>query len=66
MSTVLADKLDIVISLVVGIVITLYGFGKLGTHRGHSPDPRQNRFAKLAKWLGPLLIVLSAIRLLLK
>ncbi len=64
MAAGLADKLDIVISLVAGVVATLYGFGVIGKPQGGSPSARGAQFLKLAKWLGPLLIVISAVRLL--
>jgi hypothetical protein len=62
MSTLLADRLDVMVSLVAGIVVTLYGFGALG-RRGGPPDQRQARFTKAARWLGPVLVVASAVRL---
>lgn len=66
MSTMLADKLDIVISLIVGIVVTLYGFGAFGTPQDRAPAAAQQQsFTRLAKWLGPILAAVSAIRLLL-
>lgn len=60
----LADRMDISISLVAGLMVTLYGFGFIGRRQGGVPDPRLGRFMTLAKWLGPLLVVISAVRLL--
>jgi len=64
MSAGIADRLDIVISVVAGLAVTLYGFGVIGRRPQGASDPRQQRFITLAKWLGPLLVVISAVRLL--
>lgn len=65
MSAGFADKLDILISLAVGVGATLYGFGVIGKRREKALDPRQAWFVTAARWLGPLLVVVSAARLLL-
>ena len=66
MPTVMADRLDIVISLIAGVVVTLYGFGLIGKRREGSPPAGQERFIKAARWLGPVLVVISVIRLFLE
>ena len=65
MPAALADRLDIVISLIAGVVVTLYGFGLIGKRREGSPPSGQVRFIKAARWLGPVLVVISAVRLFL-
>ena len=56
----MADRMDIWISIIAGIVGTLYGIGIIGTK---AQDPRTAKFRQWAKWLGPLLVVIGLIRL---
>ena len=58
-----ADQTDVLISLAVGMAAALYGFGVIGRRPGAIANPRQARFIQAAKWFGPVLVVVSVIRL---
>jgi hypothetical protein len=66
MSPGVARQFDVWISLVVGLLATLYGFRVIGPASGRddAQEQRYQRFAKLARWLGPVILRIGIIRIL--
>lgn len=56
----IADLADISISLVGGILVTLFGFRLIG--KTNSLDALYAKWGKYLRWIGPAYIILTLIR----